>query len=384
MWRRFKRLPKKLQVIYSLIVLVILFGVGVFIWAIAVGKITPLAAPGEASLSLQSDSSTYKPGVTFTVYINLDTGGTEVSEVALRSFNYNTSVLDVVDQDEASAGVQVAPGSLGDLAVLENSVETTTGKVTYVAKTPDANGLGFSGAGTVAIIYFSAKAAGTSNLNFDFTSGTIGDTDVIAKAGGNDILTSAVPMNITVAGNESHSVCDTSSQTCQTMSGAGANQCSSDIDCQVAVEHHHVCNAAKRVCLKVSGAGANECVTYSDCLKPSPTPASPSPTPEPSETSPPENLPSPTPTEVALVTPTSEIISSPTPIESLFPSEFTPSPETKVAGFGISTTWALILFIGVPVLITATIFVIWWWRKKKKGQFEPPEGREDIDDDEMI
>lgn len=382
MWRRLKRLPKRLQVIYSLIALVVLVGIATFIWAIVAGKITPLAAPGEASLSLQSDSSTYNPGVNFSVYINLDTGGAEVSEVAIRSLNYNTSVLDIVDSDQAAAGFQIAPGSLGDLAVLENSVDTTTGKITYVVKKPDASTPGFTGAGRVATVYFTAKASGTSNLSFDFTSGAVGDTDVVAQ--GNDILVSAATMTITVGGNEAHTICDSSSQTCQTVSGAGANQCSNDADCQVATEHHYVCNAAKRVCLKVSGAGTNECVTYADCLKPSPIPSTPAPSPLPSPT---PRLTS-TPTAVAIVTPTPEVINSPSPYESFFPSEFTPSPEvspeTKVAGFGISTTWALLLFIGVPVLITGAIFLIWWWRKKKKGEFEPPEGNEDIDDDEMI
>ena len=161
------------------------------------GKISPFAAPGEASLSLQSDSSSYNPGVSFTVYINLDTGGTEISEVALRTLNYNTSVLDVIDQDANQDGIQIAPGTLGNLIVTENSIDSDTGKITYRAINADAGVEGFTGSGRVATIYFTAKAPGASTLSFDFSAGTIGDTDVIAKAGGNDILTSAPPMTIT-------------------------------------------------------------------------------------------------------------------------------------------------------------------------------------------
>jgi hypothetical protein len=389
--RRFGRLPKKLKAIYSLIILVVLAGMVAFIWAIATGKITPVAAPGEASLSLQSDSSTYNPGVNFTVYVNLDTGGVEISEVAIKSLNYNTSVLDVIDQDETSDGVQITPGSLENLNTIENYVDTLAGKITYIAQisqptTPDTPG--FNGSGRVATINFMAKAAGTSTLSFDFTAGTIGDTDVITKVDGSDILTSAAAMSITVVGSESHKACNTANQTCENIDGAGVNQCSNDADCQVSSEHHYVCYAPKKVCLKKSGSGTNECQTYADCLKPPPTP--PTPTPEPSPTE--EVQPTETPTEEAVVTPTPEVIASPLPSSLVLvsPTEFISpqmSPETKIGGFAISNTWALVLYIGVPVLITGTIFLIWWWRKKKKESFLPPSEKEEEateDDDEII
>ncbi len=381
MWRRILRLPKRLQIIYSLIALVICVGIAIFFWAIASGKITPFAAPGEAALSLQSDSSTYNPGVSFTVYVNLDTGGSEVSEVGIRSLSFDPAVLDVIDQDQNLDGVQITPGLLGSLNPTENSVDTLSGKITYVAQ-----GTSFSGSGRVATVNFTAKAAGSSTLTFDFSAGTIGDTDVIAASGGNDILTSAAPMTITVAGSESHTICNTSSQTCETVSGAGANQCSSDTDCQASSDYHYICYAPKKVCLKKSGPGSNECVSYSDCLKPSPTPPGPSPTPTPTQIQP-----TATPTGVSILltpTPTSEIINSPTPEEIFSPSELPSpevSPETKVAGFGISLTWALILFIGIPAVITIAIFLIWRWRKKKAGEFTTPsENDENLDDDEMI
>lgn len=384
-FRRFARLPKRLQITFSLIFLVVLASIGVFIWLAWTGQIKPLAAPpGEASLSLQSDSASYNPGVSFTVYINLDTGGVEVSEVAIRSLNYSTSVLEVIDRDESADGVQIEPGSLGNLSVIENSVDTSSGKITYVSRA-NYGILGFDGSGRVAIVHFMAKASGTANLTFDFTSGTIGDTDVLTSSDGSDILTSAAAMSITISGEESHTVC--SGQTCQTIAGAGANQCSSDADCQPKT-YHYECFEPKQVCLKVSGAGTNECQTYADCLKPPSTP-SPSPEPTPIETQPTE-----APTEVGVETPapTGEVMVSPspsaTPLALYSPTAYlTPqlSPETKVGGFAISRTWALILYIGVPVLITATVFLIWWWRKKKKGDWASSEKEEsDLDDDELI
>lgn len=382
-FRRFARLPKRLQITFSLIIFVVLAGIGVFIWLAATGQIRPFAAPlGEASLSLQADSGVYNPGVSFTVYINLDSGGVEVSEVAVRSLNYNTSVLDVIDQDGNADGVQIEPGSLENLSVIENSVDTNAGKVTYVSRA-DPSASGFVGSGRVAIAHFSAKASGTSSLTFDFTSGMIGDSDVLATSDGSDILTSAAPMAITVSGEESHTVC--SGQTCQTISGAGANQCSSNANCQPTT-YHYVCYEPKRVCLKVSGTGTNECQIYADCLEPPSTPQ-PSPEPTPTETQPTE-----TPTEVGLVTPapTGEIMvsPSPTPLALFSPTAYftpVPTPGTKVGGFAISRTWAFLLYIGGPVLITATVFLIWWWRKKKKGGFETTEkDEEELDDDELI
>ena len=352
--RRTARLPKRLKITYSLIVLVVITGISVFIWATLTGKIKPFAAAGEAALNL-SPGLSYELGQTFGAPINVDTSGVEVSDIAVRSLHYNSSVLEVIDSDSSTAGIQIAGDSLGGLQSLENSVDPAAGRITYEIKIPDTNTPGFTGSARVALISFRAIQAGRADFSFDFTAGQTGDTDVIAKETGNDILVSAPATFLTI-----------------TSSGGETPP---------------------------PGGSSPTPRPSASCVKGcSPTPV-PQPSSTPTEIQMPEESPSPvelnvsqtlTPATIAEASPQP----SPSPLESPLelltsPSEMITSetsPPTKLfAGFAISRTAALLLYIGVPVVVVVTVFFIWWWwRKKKISEDERDKKSDEIDDDEMI
>lgn len=353
--RRFGRLPQRLKITYSLIVLIVIASIGVFIWGMLSGKIKPFAAAGEAALYLPAGVS-YELGQTFSAPINVDTSGVEVSDIAVRFLHYNSSILEVIDSDPGGAGIQIAGDSLGGLQTVENSVDPVVGTVTYETKTPDASAVGFTGSARVALINFRAIQTGRADFSFDFTAGQTGDSDVIAKDTGNDILVSAPTTFLTIN------------------------------DSSVPGETPDSGNPTPR--------------QSSGCVKGcSPTPTSVS-EPLPTEV-PPEESPSPVELNVSQTSPPTAIAeASPPALASPMtsPSEpsFSPSgiltPETSApvklfAGFAISSTAALFLYIGVPVVVVIAIFLIWWWKRKKRTE-EGVEGstkeEDEIDDDEMI
>src|SRR5262245_21683812 len=76
-----------------------------------------------ATLSLSPASGSYQAGQTFTVTVNLDTTGAAIDGVDLYYLNYNPSILQVVDANTSTAGVQITPGTLMS-GTLSNSVSS--------------------------------------------------------------------------------------------------------------------------------------------------------------------------------------------------------------------------------------------------------------------
>jgi len=350
--RRISRLPTRLKVTYTLISLVVLASLAVFIWAAITGKIKPFAAAPEASLSVSGSTSSVNVGEVFSLYIYLYTdGGTGISAVNIKSLNFDNTKLEV-------QSVQITPDSTNDWQVTENSTDQATGKINYSLTALDPTN-GFIGSSSrLGIVNFKAEAAGQANLWFDYSS-SLGDSDVIAKDSGNDILTLPTLSFVTINGPETPTP-ENSPTPPTSRSSTGPTQC-------------------------LKGCS------------PTPVPVSAAPTAE--ETL---SLESPTPTELTVAptgVPEVVALNSPTPSESpnlsispsFLPGGLLISPSasavTKLAGFSISPTIALVLYIGVPVLIVLIIFLIWWWRKKKKLPAEGGEtGSEEsfTNDDEEI
>lgn len=340
--RRAARLPKRLKITYTLIVLVVLAGIGVFIWAAVTGKIKLFAA-GMASLNL-SYSGPVSVDSVFPVYINLATDGTAISSVNIKYLHYDKNKLEL-------QGTQITPDSIADWNVTTNNVDSTSGTIEYSIDAKDANG--FTGqTSRLAIINFKALANGDAHFIFDYTN-NLGDTDVLAKDG-TDILSATTDTYVTIGGSQPTPGEETSPPT------PGPEPSGS--------------------CVK----GCSPTPT-----PPSSPPATPEESPSPTEII---TAPTPTPMEVALTTPTPTISASPLPSSRLSsPGEplFVPeaSPVTKLAGFTITPTIALSLYIGVPAIVVLIVFLAWWWRRKKKGLSEETPGEKeeiDIDDDEMI
>jgi len=339
--RRVGRLPQRLKLTYALIVFVVLFSIGVFIWAIFTGKITPFAAPAEATLNISAGVS-YNVGQVFTADILIyNPTQTEISEIAVRFLNYNQSVLEA----QSVEGV-----TLGNLSIVENQIEA--GKITYVVRLADSGLEGYRESGRIAIVTFRALAAGRADFTFDFTAGATGDSDVIEKATSTDILVSAPLSFVTIVGSPGGS------------SPTPGDQTSTP-------------PRSPTPCIK-------------GC---SPTPLPPLSELQPTAEASPEV--SPTPIELVIGPQTPQTQYSPTPVGSISPTR-TPTDEFSdnyispsaspviVAGFAISKTVALILYIGIPVVIVLIVFLIWWWKKKKKMTEGSVEQKDEIDDDEII
>ncbi|MBM2821063.1 MAG: hypothetical protein HW405_823 [Candidatus Berkelbacteria bacterium] len=335
--RRFKRLPNRLKVTYLLISLMVLLSIGVFIRAALTGKMSPKAEGESASMYLINP-----PMVDVGQIVDVDifvNSNASVDTIAVRSLNYNSALLDSIDQDSGIDGIQIKPQSIGDFSILENNVDQGSGKVTFVLQNSGSQVNDLSAGTRIATAKFLTKSAGVNEFNFDFTPGLSGDCDVIINPPGGggpvDILSSASRSNLTII----------SPTAVPTPTSTYFPPEETPEPTQVPTQN--------------------------------PTPQE-SITPGPVSSSEGNNPP---PTAIALVTPGPNISITPTPL-IIETSEPTPAPEIEIAGIGISKTMALILFIGIPILLTAIAYFIWWWLKQKKGGFKTD--KKDSDDDDLI
>ena len=151
------------------------------------------ASPTGVSLSLTPNTTSVAPNGTFTVNVILNTSGQSSAGVDLNKLRFNPAILQVVDSNTSLPGVQIAPGTIMPTNVA-NTVDNTQGTITFSQLTNP--GTTYTGTGTLATITFRAIASGSSNVTFDFTSGSGIDTNVAGN--GVDILQSV--------GNGSYSV----------------------------------------------------------------------------------------------------------------------------------------------------------------------------------
>ncbi len=155
-----------------------------------------LAASTAATLTLSPQSQTVAPNATFTVNINLNTGGSNIDGVDIFYLRFNPAILNVVDSNASLLGIQIAPGSLMNVTTA-NSANNTNGTILFSQTA--IGGTTFNGSGTLATITFRAVNTGTSTLNFDFTLGSTSDTNVASK--GVDVLHSVTNGMYIVSGS---------------------------------------------------------------------------------------------------------------------------------------------------------------------------------------
>ncbi len=193
--------PRRLQTIYFMIILVLAAGIIIFTWALVSGKIQMLADEnGGATLRVTTaNKASFKVGESFPVYIQMDSGENGVAGVDVNALNYDQSILEVVDADKDESGVQITPEPAGDMGWTKN--EATNGKVYYSAKIPNETSKGPKGNLRIAIISFKAISAGTASFSFDFNGqGSTDDSSVTSKNGCQDILLSTQGTAITITG----------------------------------------------------------------------------------------------------------------------------------------------------------------------------------------
>ncbi len=372
--RRFKRLPSRLKTTYSILILVIFIGIGTFVWAILSGKITPFAVGESASFYLTYETKV-QVGTTFNVDINVNTE-LGASKISVNTLHYDPSRLELADSS-SSDGIQIIEQSVSGMTVTQNNANAINGTITYVLET---TGTPYQGQARIASARFRAIAEGEAQFSFDFDAGNpiyTGDCDVIPNIDGidTDILRYASSSSMTILGES-----EPTSEPTSTSDPGGESG-----------ETHNVCVEAKKVCVSVTGAGENQCLSNEDCLRtpePEQTPEIiPEPTSNPEEVNNETNeiaqVDNPTSTPTPIVTPTILTSVLPTPVQ-IIPEESTPPAVIKIAGIGISKTMSIILFIGLPLLITLITYLVWYYKKKKKDGFVSSSNKEDDDDDEII
>jgi len=119
---------------------------------------------------------------TFNVDVILNTGGSE------------TDGADVIIRYDGNK-LTLVTAALGELYTNKLTADTSVeGKITFRATSSENQS--YNGTGTYATMSFKAKAEGTANLYFDFTSGSTTDSNVAYK--GSDILGSVSNASYTI------------------------------------------------------------------------------------------------------------------------------------------------------------------------------------------
>lgn len=152
-------------------------------FALTFASVARAAPSGNVSMNPANTSLDVGDSVTMT----LDLGGIDINEVHL-GVTYNPSVVQVVDADAGTAGVQVLPGPFpGDDTtgqVLQNTV--SAGIINYQFALDGNDEV--SGNGTVATVQFNAVANGNANLAWSVRTITDGNGATSTASGSAAIL----------------------------------------------------------------------------------------------------------------------------------------------------------------------------------------------------
>ncbi len=142
-----------------------------------VGNTAAVVLANGPTLSLSPSSATVVPGQIFSVTINMDTAATPIEGVDIYSLHFNPAVLQVVDDDPVTPGVQIGAGNMLPQKIW-NNVDQLNGVVQYSESILQGTSV-YQGSGVLVTIHFQAIAVGSSLLSFDFISGSTIDTNIV-------------------------------------------------------------------------------------------------------------------------------------------------------------------------------------------------------------
>lgn len=150
-------------------------------------------AAGAQTLALSPASGTYAKGQTFTVDIKLDTAGASIAGVDVYKLHFDPKLLQVVDADPNTAGVQVLPTTLLP-QTMSNVADNAKGEIILSQVTNP--GYTFVGSGVLTTITFQVVGTGAASVKFDFTPGSTTDCNIAGN--GVDLLTSVTNASFTL------------------------------------------------------------------------------------------------------------------------------------------------------------------------------------------
>ena len=149
---------------------------------------TPQALAADPVVKIVPATSTIQVGETVVVSVTVE----NVSNLFGAEFHlsFDASILEVVDADSGTGGVQISMGDfLAPDFVAQNLADNATGTIDF-AISQMAPHAAVSGSGTLATITFKGKAAGTASVSFTSV--------LLADAGGGQIPSSSQNATVTV------------------------------------------------------------------------------------------------------------------------------------------------------------------------------------------
>lgn len=153
---------------------------------------------GSAHLSITPPQSDLKVGETVNLDLILSTGGNDATSGVDAIIHYDQGVLEVVDSDPSVEGIQIVDGKLLSF-VPANSVTLGNGLIEFSAVMQPTEQPVKANSAKLATITFKAKATGTGTISYNYSAGSLSDTNVI-KSGAQplDLLSRVSGAEITV------------------------------------------------------------------------------------------------------------------------------------------------------------------------------------------
>jgi hypothetical protein len=148
-----------------------------------------------ATLRFEPEAVTLKAGETAEVKVTLDLKG-RASQTYQAEIAYDPALVEVVDADPKTRGVQVSTGMYE--TGVENTVDAAAGRIRLLGYSI-TEGKDATGQGTLATITLRGKKAGSSKLSFERVPGdSTSKTKVILKGTSKDLLADAGTATVTV------------------------------------------------------------------------------------------------------------------------------------------------------------------------------------------
>ena len=152
---------------------------------------TVAAAGQEVILSVTPVTKTVATGETFTLTLQVETGVQSVDAVQV-VVSFPPTILEVVDAEAATAGVQIARGTTLPM-VLQNTVDNGGGQIKYAAGVTLDSEFRPSGTFALATVSFLAKAGGSAVVAFGAESYAVSQGERLTGSTKSGVITVQAP-----------------------------------------------------------------------------------------------------------------------------------------------------------------------------------------------